>query len=64
MAQPQVFPDTKIITLLESNSINSDPLGGEFSINLNEQLVLKEGDTLELDKVFVDTHLRKKLLLL
>lgn len=55
MAQPQVFPDTKIITLLESNSINSDPLGGEFSINLNEQLVLKEGDTLELDKVFVDT---------
>ena len=54
--QPQVYPDTKIITLLESNSeqgINN--VNGSFNINLDQQVILKEGDTLELNKVFIDT---------
>ena len=52
--QPEVYPDTKIITLLESNSINNQ-INGIFDVNLNEQVVLMEGDTLELNKVFIDT---------
>ena len=56
MAQPpQVYPDTKIITLLESNSESGDNANGTFNVNLDQQVILKEGDTIELSKVFVDT---------
>jgi len=52
----QGLPDTKVITLLEENKLNKgvDP-NGTYSINLNEEVVLREGDTLELTKAFIDT---------
>ena len=53
-AQP-VYPSTKIITLLESESQVDNHKNGVFNVNLNEQVVLKEGDSIELDKVFIDT---------
>ena len=51
--QPQVYPNTKIITLLESNAEQLD--NGTFNVNLDEQVILKEGDSIELNKVFIDT---------
>jgi len=55
--QPQNVeaPDTKIITLLEQNKVNITDGPGTFSVNLSEQVVLKEGDSLTVANTFVDT---------
>ena len=57
MTEPEVYPDTKIITLLESNAepVGSNYPNGTFDIQLDQQVTLKEGDTIELNKVFIDT---------
>jgi hypothetical protein len=49
-------PTTKVITLLEQEKLNKgvDP-NGTFSINLDEEVILKEGESIELTKAFVDT---------
>ena len=56
--ETEALPATKVITLLEREKLNQgiDP-NGTFSINLDEQIVLKEGESIELTKAFVDTTL-------
>jgi hypothetical protein len=55
-SQPQPTPAIKTITLLEENkeAFIGDP-NGTFTIQLKEELVLKEGDELQVSKAFVDT---------
>lgn len=56
MAQPATLPDIKILTLLEQNKVNAfNDVNGTYSINLNEEMVLKEGDELQITKAFIDT---------
>ena len=57
MAQPAAnLPDNKILTLLEQNKVNAfGDLNGTYSINLKEELILKEGDELQVTKAFIDT---------
>ena len=54
--QPQPTPAIKTITLLEENkeAFVGDP-NGTFTIQLKEELILKEGDELQVSKAFVDT---------
>ena len=56
MSQPTPLPDTKVITLLEENKLNQGiDDNGTFSINLKEQVILREGDSIELTNAFIDT---------
>ena len=48
-------PQTTIITLLEENKINDQDGPGVFSLNLAEQVTLKEGDSLNVINSFIDT---------
>ena len=53
--QPQPVPDSKIITLLEENKLNPDiDPPGTFTITLDEQVILKDGDSLQMNKAFID----------
>lgn len=55
---PQLLPNTKLITLLESDFVaasNGAYPNGTFDVNLDQQLVLKERDSIVLDKAFIDT---------
>lgn len=54
-ATPSPIPTTKIITLLEENKINEQDDPGTFSLNLAEEIVLKEGDSLNVSSIYVDT---------
>ena len=57
--QEQEFPAEKTILLLEQNKIdNNDDPNGTFSINLSNPITLNEGDSLTLNKSFIDTSLQ------
>ena len=51
---PQV-QDTRIITLLESNDVSFSPVDGQWVNNLNENTVLREGDSLTVRQSMIDT---------
>jgi len=51
---PQV-QDTRIITLLESNDVTSNPVNGVWTNNLNENTVLREGDSIVVKQSMIDT---------
>ena len=54
----QPTPKTSIITLLESNSIVRDTnTGGEWVNNLDEEIILKDGDALTVRQSMIDTTL-------
>jgi len=55
MSEKPVAPATKIITLLESNDVSNSQTAGQWSNNLNENTVLKEGDSIFVRQSMVDT---------
>ena len=58
--QPEVFPATRIITLLEQNDA-TDPItkqtkpSGQWTNNLAENTVIREGDTISVKQSMIDT---------
>ena len=52
---PPEVQDTRIITLLESNDVSFSPVDGQWSNNLNENTVLREGDSLTVRQSMIDT---------
>ena len=52
---PPEVQDTRIITLLESNDVSFSPVDGQWSNNLNENTILKEGDSLTVRQSMIDT---------
>lgn len=60
----QPTPKTSIITLLESNSILRDSnTGGEWINNLDEEIILKDGDALTVRQSMIDTTLANSQLI-
>ena len=55
MSEKPVAPATKIITLLESNDVSNSQTAGQWSNNLNENTILKEGDSIFVRQSMVDT---------
>ena len=53
--EPQPTPATKIITLLEQQKIQQGDPNGTYSINLKNEVVLNDGDSINLTKGFIDT---------
>ena len=56
--QPQPLPSQKIITLLESQidaSQQENHTNGTYTVNLKEQLVLNDGDSIGVKSAFIDT---------
>jgi len=50
-----VVPATRIITLLESNDVSNSKTAGQWSNNLNENTILREGDSIFVRQSMVDT---------
>lgn len=58
IVQPDPAPevqDTRIITLLESNDVSISGVDGEWTNNLNENTILREGDSLTVRQSMIDT---------
>ena len=53
--EPPPTPATKIITLLEQQKIQQGDPNGTYSINLKNEVVLNDGDSINLTKGFIDT---------
>ena len=58
MSEEKELPAEKTIVLMEENKINQNDPNGTFSINLPHPITLKEGDSLTLNKSFIDTSLQ------
>ena len=60
MSKPEVFPSTRIITLLEQNDATDaatklNKPSGQWTNNLAENTVLREGDAISVKQSMIDT---------